>query len=441
MDKFNYKNGQLYCENVNVSDLAKKVGTPFYLYSQNTLQDHFNKIKDAFQEINPLISYSIKNCSNIHILKILKNLGAGMDVVSGGELLRALDANVDPSKIVFAGVGKSSDEIKLALQYKIAWINVESADELENVARLATEMKTQISVAIRINPDVYDPKTHIKTTTGIKDSKFGIDLLQAKGLYIKYKSHPYVKLTGLHIHIGSPIYSAGPYVEAINKVLGYITELENEGVKINSFDIGGGFMTKYHGDEPIESFTEYSIPIIEALKPFTSKGGKVILEPGRSIAANAGILVSQVLYRKKGIEKSFVILNSGMSHLIRPAFYDAYHFIWPVKVNKEYQIPANRVVPTEVESKLQKYDVVGPICESSDFFAKDRPLPEVQDGDLIAVFTAGSYSMSMASQYNSIPRPAEILVNGDRARIIRQREIYEDLVALERDSNDIDLSN
>lgn len=441
MDKFSYKNGQLYCEDVNVSVLAKKIGTPFYLYSQNTLVDHFNKIKNAFKEINPLISYSVKNCSNIHVLKILKDLGAGMDVVSGGELLRALDADVDPSKIVYAGVGKSSDEIKLALQYKIAWINIESAEELENVVRIASDMKTSISVAIRINPDVYDPKTHVKTTTGIKDSKFGIDMLQAKNLYIKYKNHEHVKLTGLHIHIGSPIYSATPYVQAIEKVLGYIDELEKEGVKIDSFDIGGGFMTKYYGNESLNSFEEYSEPIVKALRPFTDKGGKIILEPGRSIAANAGILVSEVLYRKKGVEKNFVILNSGMSHLIRPAFYDAYHFIWPVKVNKDHQIPQSRFPSEELTNSLLKYDVVGPICESSDFFAKDRPLPPVEQGDLMAVFTAGSYAMSMASQYNSIPRPAEILVNGDGAKIIRQREIYEDLVALERETKDIALNN
>lgn len=440
MDKFSYKNGQLYCEEVNVADLAAKIGTPFYLYSQTTLQNHFSGIKEAFRDIDPLICYSIKNCSNLHILKALRNQGAGMDVVSGGELLRALDANTNPSKIVYAGVGKSSDEIRLALKYGIGWINVESAEELENVAQIATEMGSVVSVAIRINPNVYDPKTHAKTATGIKDSKFGIDMLQAKQLYIHYKNHKYIRLTGLHIHIGSPIYSAEPYVEAIEKVLYYVDVLRAAGVRIDTLDIGGGFLAKYYGNEPIDSFTEYAVPIVKALKPFTDKGGKIILEPGRSVAANAGILVSQVLYRKKGVEKNFVILNSGMSHLIRPAFYDSFHFVWPVEVKPEYEIPRNRVIPQDLESKLEQYDVVGPICESSDFFAKDRPLPPVEQGDLIAVFTAGSYAMSMASQYNSIPRPAEILVLGNKATIIRQREIYEDLVALERETVEIDIN-
>lgn len=437
MDKFKYKNGELYCEDIKLSDIASKVGTPFYVYSQTTLEDHFNGLKDAFKEINPLICYSIKNNSNLNILKILKDLGAGMDVVTGGELARALDIQVDPSKIVFAGVSKTDDDILTALKNKIGWINIESAEELANVARIATDCKTQVTVAIRINPNVYDPRTHIKTATGIKDTKFGIDMLQAKNLYIQYLNHPYVKLTGVHIHIGSPIYSAEPYVQAINKMLNYIEELRKEGVVINSFDIGGGFLAKYIGTEGLNSWKEYSEPIVAALKPFVEAGGLVIMEPGRSIAGNSGVLVSKVLYRKQGVEKKFIILDSGMNHLIRPAFYDAFHLIWPVKVEDKYALPINRVVPEELEKQLDMFDVVGPICESSDFFAKDRPLPPLKQNDLVAIFTAGSYAMSMASQYNSLVRPPEILVHKNKALIIRRKEVFEDLVALERNTQEL----
>lgn len=437
MDKFKYSNGELYCEDIKVSDIAKKVGTPFYLYSQTTLENHYNSLKDAFAPINPLICYSIKNNSNLNILKILKGLGAGMDLVTGGELKRALAVGTPPSKIVFAGVAKETHDIQEAIDNNIAWINCESAEELEIVVKVATENKKKVSAAIRINPNVYDPKTHIKTATGIKDTKFGIDMLQAKQLYIKYKDHPFVNLTGLHIHIGSPIYSADPYVEAITKVLGYIDELEASGVKITSFDLGGGFMAKYHGDEEINSFKDYADPICHVLKPFVDKGGKVILEPGRSIAGNSGILIAEVIYRKKGVEKNFVILNSGMSHLIRPAFYDSYHFIWPVKTDSKYSLPQNRIVPKELESELNKFDVVGPICESSDFFAKDRALPPLNQGDLLAIFTSGSYAMSMASQYNTIGRPAEVLIKGNKATLIRPAETFEDIVALERETKEI----
>lgn len=431
MDRFGYINGQLYCEKVDVSQLAQKIGTPFYLYSKTTLQTHYQRFSDAFASLNPLICYSIKNCSNLHILKILVDMGAGIDVVSGGELFRALKAGVNPSKIVFAGVGKSSEEIEQALNANIGWINIESEEELKNIDRIASEMKKNINVAIRINPNVYDPKTHQKTATGIQDSKFGIDMLQAKKLYTEYLSHEYVKLTGVHIHIGSPIYSGEPYAKAIAKVLDFIKELQSEGVNINMIDIGGGYLAWYNGTEEVKSWTEYADKIVPLLKDFAANGGQIVLEPGRSIAANAGILVAKVLYRKQGVQKKFVIVNTGMSHLIRPAFYDAYHFIWPVKVSPDFEISENKTIPEKVQAKLEKYDIVGPICESSDFLAKDRLFPPVEQNDLIAIFTAGSYCMSMASQYNSIPRPAEILVDEDEVRVIRKKETYEDLIALE----------
>lgn len=435
MDYFRYKDGELYCEGVNVNELAKKVSTPFYLYSQQTIQNHYKGLSESFSDLKPLVCYSIKNCSNLHILKFLSEMGAGMDVVSGGELFRAIEAGVNPSKIVYAGVGKSSEEIRTAIEVGIGWINIESEEELLNIDRIASELKKAINVAIRINPNVYDPRTHQKTATGIQDSKFGIDMLQAKRLYTNFLNNEYVKLTGLHIHIGSPIYSGEPYQKAITKVLEYIKELETAGVTINMIDIGGGFLAKYYGNESVDSWNEYSDKIVPLLQDFVDKGGKIVLEPGRSIAANAGILVTKVLYRKQGVQKKFVIVDTGMSHLIRPAFYDAYHFIWPLSTR--YQLEQNRVVSPQLEETLDKYDVVGPICELSDFLAKDRALPAVEQGDLLAVFTAGSYAMSMASQYNSIPRPAEILVSGNTAKVIRKRETYANLIALEKESQEI----
>lgn len=434
MDDFKYSKGQLYCENINVSELAEKVSTPFYLYSKTTIEEHYNKLSTAFAGLNPLICFSVKNCSNLHILKVLKDLGAGMDVVSGGELFRATQIGTDPSKIVFAGVGKSEEEIRSAIETDIGWINIESEEELRVIHQVALDMNKSVNVAIRINPNVYDPRTHQKTNTGIQDSKFGIDMLQAKRLYTEFKDSHFMKLTGVHIHIGSPIYSSEPYQKAIVKVLDFIEELKSEGVKIKMIDIGGGYLAHYNGEEPVTDWKEYGNDIVPLLKEFADNGGQIILEPGRSITANSGILVAKVLYRKQGVYKKFVIVNTGMSHLIRPAFYDAYHFIWPVKTAKDYEVAQNRVIPQELEAQFDKYDVVGPICESSDYLAKDRALPQMEQGDLIAVFTAGSYAMSMASQYNSIPRPAEILVSGSNAEIIRKREQYEDLVHLEQES-------
>lgn len=439
MDQFNYKNGQLFCEDVNLEELAKKVGTPFYVYSETTLKDHYNQFRDAFKSLNSLVCYSIKNCSNLHIIKVLADLNSGFDVVSGGELYRVLEAGADPSKVVFAGVGKSSEEIVQALEANIGWINIESEEELQNVSRIASQLKKKINVAIRINPNVYDPKTHQKTTTGIQDSKFGIDMSKSKSLYTTYLSDPYVNLVGLHIHLGSPIYTGDPYVKAIKKVLEFVEELKASDVKIEMIDIGGGYLANYTGTEETKSWDEYSSKIVPLLQDFSDAGGLVVFEPGRTIAANAGVLVSKVLYRKQGVEKKFIIVDTGMNHLIRPAFYDAYHFIWPVKVTQEQELSENRAISKELMSKLDKYDIVGPICESSDFLAKDRPFPAMLQNDLIAVFTAGSYCMTMASQYNSTPRPPEILVSKSEAKVIRKREVYEDLILLERDSEKIEL--
>lgn len=438
MDRFNYINGQLHCEEVNINNLAKKVELPFYLYSQDTIENHYSSFSAAFAPLNPLICFSIKNNSNLHILKILSEMGAGMDVVSGGELFRVIEIGVDPSKIVYAGVGKSQEELVQAISLNIGWINIESEEELRRIRQIAEELQKTVNVAIRVNPNVYDPRTHQKTTTGIQDSKFGIDMLQAKYLYQEFMNDKFVKLTGLHIHIGSPIYSAEPYEKAIAKILDFINELRSENVTINMIDLGGGYLAHYTGEEDVKLWSEYSDKIVPLLQEFVNQGGQIILEPGRSILANAGVLISKVLYRKQGVKKKFIIVNTGMSHLMRPAMYDAYHFAWPVTVAPEYEINKNRTVSKELEAKLDRYDIVGPICESSDFLAKDRLFPPVEQDDLIAIFTAGSYGMSMASQYNSIPRPAEILVYRNKAKVIRKKECYEDLIALEKESQEIE---
>lgn len=437
MDRFKYINGQLHCEGVNINQLATKVETPFYLYSKNTIIDHYTRFAEAFAPLKPLICYSIKNNSNLHILNILSSLGAGMDVVTGGELYRATKAGVEGSKIVYAGVGKSKEELEQAMTLNIGWINIESEEELRNIHKIAKELNREVNVAIRVNPNVYDPRTHQKTATGIQDSKFGIDMLQAKRLYLEFNNDKHVKLTGVHIHIGSPIYSGEPYEKAILKILDFIKELKTDDLTINMIDIGGGFLAHYKGDETVQQWTEYADKIVPLLQGFVNQGGLVVMEPGRSILANAGVLISKVLYRKQGVHKKFVIVNTGMSHLMRPAMYDAYHFIWPVKIAPEYQLSDNRLMSKALEGKLDKYDIVGPICESSDFLAKDRPFPPVEQNDLLAIFTSGSYGMSMASQYNSIPRPAEILVEGDKACIIRKKESYADLVNMEQEPQEI----
>lgn len=428
MDNFHYKQGQLFCEEVDIDKLATVVDTPFYLYSTETIQNHYTSFYTAFKDLKPLICYSIKNCGNINIIQLLTNLGSGIDVVSGGELFRALKANADPSKIVFAGVGKKNQEIKDAMLAGVGWFNIESEEEFENTRLIAAELKCTTNVALRINPNTYDKKTHVKTSTGIPDTKFGVDISKALSFFKKYGQDPYLKLKGIHIHIGSPIYSGAPYVLALEKILEFVNTLEKEGMNIEMIDIGGGFIAHYDGKEESKNWNDYASYIVPILQPFVNKGGKIILEPGRAITANAGVLISKVLYNKKGLNKKFIIVDTGMNHIIRPALYDAYHFIWPTKTSAGNE-PVNKQAPSNMQ--LEKFDIVGPICESSDFLAKDRPFPTVKQNDLICIFTAGAYCMTMSSQYNATPRPPEILVHGSRISIIRQRETYDDLINLE----------
>jgi diaminopimelate decarboxylase len=427
MDFFNYKNNELHCENVPASRIAAEVGTPVYVYSKATLLHHYRQVADAFSTIQPTICYSIKSCGNLHICKLLIEAGCGMDVTSGGELFRALKAGCDPKKIIYAGVGKTDDEIRMAINAGIAAFNIESEAEIENIDRVAGEMNKSAIGALRINPDV-DPgaKTHAKTTTGKKENKFGVDIDRAERVFDQYKSLKHLKLAGLHLHIGSPIYDVAPYVEAITKANALIDRLTKKGHKIEWLDMGGGFAVNYKHPTQALPVTEHAKALLPLLK---DKPYKLAIEPGRYIVGNAGIILTRVLYRKQGGEKKFVIIDTGMNDLIRPTLYDAYHFIWPVKPDDK-NIPAARdedLLPINGET----VDIVGPICESGDYLAKARALPQTKRGDLLAVFTAGAYGFAMSSNYNNRPRAAEVLVDGDKFTVIRRRETYDDLVALE----------
>ncbi len=428
MDQMQYRDGQLFCEQVNLDDLAARAGTPLYVYSRRTLIDHLDGLMQAFAAVDPLICYSIKSCGNLHILRLLAQRGAGMDVVSGGELYRAREAGVDGGRIVYAGVGKTDAEIRMALEAGIGWFNIESEAEFENIAAIARQMRRQASAALRVNPDV-DARTHAKTTTGKKETKFGVDLERAHRFFERYGKDAHLHLSALHMHIGSPIYTVEPYVEAVEKALQLIADLKATGVAITALDLGGGFGADYE-ERQTPPYAAYADKLVPLLKPFVAQGGRLILEPGRTIVANAGVLLTRVQYIKMGGAKKFVIVDSGMNHLIRPTLYDSFHFIWPTRVTPMHQ-PKTRHRAMHQQG-LEKCDVVGPICETGDYFARDRALPPVARGDLLAVFTAGAYGMVMASNYNAQPRPAEVLVDGAQATIIRPRETYDDLVAPER---------
>jgi diaminopimelate decarboxylase len=430
MDYFNYKTGKLFAENVDVERIATDLGTPVYIYSKATFKDHLQKIKEAYSALVPTICYSVKACGNINILKILAEAGSGFDIVSGGELHRVLQVGGDTSKIVYAGVGKTDREIVEALNANIGYFNIESEAELENLIRLAPvagpkEKNKQPKAALRINPDI-DPKTHKFTTTGKKGNKFGVCLERAQKVFAKYGKNESVNLCAIHIHLGSAGHIVEPYVEAIEKILALVEQLRSGGFTIEAVDIGGGYGADYI-TAAAPTATDYAAAIVPLLK---DKNLKLILEPGASIAANAAILVTKVLYLKTSGEKKFVIVDAAMNDLIRPPLYDAFHFIWPVKAAGKF-VPDRRDKDLQIDG-TEVVDVVGPICESADFFAKDRALPPVKRGDLVSVFTAGAYGFSMSSNYNARGRAAEVLVDGDKFSVIRKRETYEDLISLER---------
>ena len=425
MDQFRYRQGELFCEDVPVARIAEQAGTPVYVYSTAGFREQVQGLQKAFADVDALICFSVKSCGNINILRVLAEMGIGFDVVSGGELHRVLTAGGLAEKVVYSGVGKTDDEICQSLRAGIGYFNVESPAELENLIRLAGELDIKTQAGLRINPDV-DPKTHRHTTTGKKGTKFGIDIEEAPAVFRQFGRDSRVKLTGIDMHIGSPVNSVEPYVQAITKALERIDTLAAEGFTIESLDIGGGFGTDYvDGQAP--AFAEYAAGIVPLL---AGRKLKIILEPGRSISGNAGVLLSRVLYKKQSGAKHFAIVDGAMTDLIRPALYDAFHFVWPVAPADGYVV-SERTDPVDLPG-LEKVDVVGPVCESADFLAKGRLLPPLQRGDLLAVFTAGAFSFVMSSQYNARPRAAEVLVDGDSFSVIRRRETYDDLIALEQ---------
>ena len=421
MDHFVYRRGRLYCEEASVPEVAEVLGTPLYVYSRSTLEEHYRRIAGAFAALHAEVCFSIKSCPNLHICRLLGELGAGFDVVSGGEIYRAIRAGGDPSRFVFAGVGKTDAEIHQAIDAGVGLLNVESEPELENLRAIAAARGAHLQAALRVNPDV-DPRTHAYTTTGLKETKFGVDLDKAAHVFRAYGRDEHVRLCGLHLHLGSPVNRVEPYVQAIRRVLELISRLEAEGFRIECLDIGGGFGAHYDGEDA-PSAADYAAAIVPLLE---GRGLRIILEPGRSIVANAGILLARVLLLKRSGGKEYVIVDAGMSDLLRPALYGAEHFVWPAHPG-ERLVPPSRSLRLRLEG-CQEVDVVGPLCESGDFLARSRFLPSLGRGDLLAVFGTGAYGFSMASQYNSRPRPAEVLVEGDTFRIIRARETYEDLV-------------
>ena len=425
MDSFNYRNGRLFAEAVDVEAIANEVGSPTYIYSRATFKDHLAKIQKAYSRIDTTVCYSVKACGNINILKFMAEAGSGFDVVSGGELYRVQQAGGDMSKVVFAGVGKTDREIVEALKAGIGYFNIESEAELENLIKLAKENNKATKVALRINPDV-DYKSHAYITTGKKENKFGVDIERALNVFDEYGNDKLVKLCAVHVHLGSGGKTIDPYVTAVEKILPVIDELRNRGHEIETLDIGGGYGADYESDT-VPSAADYAAGIVPLLK---DKKLRLILEPGKSIAANAGVLLSRVLYTKQSGDKKFAIVDAGMNDLIRPALYQAFHFIWSTAVEAD-MVPLKRAKDLDMPG-CEVVDIVGPICESADFLAKDRALPALKRGDMISVFSAGAYGFTMSSNYNARGRAAEVLVDGEDFSVIRRRESYEDQLLMER---------
>jgi diaminopimelate decarboxylase len=408
MHDFKYRATELYAENVPVRKIAEEVGTPIYIYSHKTLIRHYRAFSNAFNRYPHIICFALKANSNSAILRLLAKNGCGADVVSGGELYLALRAGIPANKIVYAGVGKTADEIRYSLKSRILMFNIESSDELLSINEIAGDMGIKARIALRVNPDI-DASTHPYISTGLKKYKFGIPIEYAVENYTLAGTLPNVQIVGIHCHIGSQITKISPFVEAVKRILALAKKLKSLGFEIKYLDIGGGLGIPYDN-----RITPYPKELAERIIPLI-KGSDfiLILEPGRAIAGNAGILVTKVLYLKKSTEKEFVIVDGGMNDLIRPSLYEAYHQILPVKKNRRPKV---------------KVDIVGPICESGDFFAKDREINRPLHGDLLAIMSAGGYGFSMSSNYNGRPRPAEVLVKGNKYYVIREREKYKDLV-------------
>jgi diaminopimelate decarboxylase len=424
MDHFHYHNRVLHCDEVPIPLLADEFGTPLYVYSQRTLLHHLNQLRLAFAAVPPLICYSLKTNPNLHICRLMREHGAGFDVTSGGELYRALAAGGTGDRIVFAGVGKTDAEMRSGLDSDVFLFNVESEGELLALADVARALGKVAQVALRVNPDL-PPKTHAKTDTSVKGVKFGLDIDTVLEFAQKMVGNPHVRIVGLHMHLGSPILSTAPYQQGVEKGLALIDRLRGQGHRIEYLNMGGGFGIHYRKQEalPASAFAAVIVPAVQ------KSGCKLILEPGRFVVGNAGVLVSRVIYTKESGGKHFVIQDAAMNDLIRPTLYDSFHRIWPVAPAEGFAAP-----PEDYEASIpgaRRNDVVGPVCESGDFLAKDRQLPPVRRGDLLATFSAGAYGMAMSSNYNSRLRAAEVLVDGTGFRLIRRRETYEDLVRTE----------
>jgi len=412
MNYFTYKDNRLFAEDVAIDALAARLGTPLYVYSARTLRRHYRVLSEAFKGTDSLICFAMKALSNLSILKLFGDLGAGFDIVSVGELMRCLRAGADPGKIVFSGVGKTDEEIEAALKAKILMINVESRPELHRVSAVAQRINLQAPVSLRVNPDL-DPGTHPHISTGHRDSKFGIPLSQVNEYYAEARGLKNLELAGLSTHIGSQITETAPFAEAGEKVAKIVAGLREQGIALKYLDLGGGLGIPYQEEPP--SPAQYSAAL---LAPLRNIGLKIIIEPGRVLVGNAGILVTRVLYVKETDVKRFIVVDGAMNDLIRPVLYEAYHDIVPVV--------------RRAGGDRQTADVVGPVCESGDFFARERDLPAVDSGDLIAVMSAGAYGFVMASNYNSRPRAAEVLINGADVHVIRDRDSFEDIIRNEK---------
>jgi diaminopimelate decarboxylase len=410
MHFFSYKGRELFAEDVRLSEVAKKLGTPAYVYSKKTLVRHFRAFTDAFASVPHLVCYSVKANSNVSLLNVFAKEGGGFDIVSAGELFRALKAGADPQKIVFSGVGKRADEIEYALKANILMFNAESSEELAEIDRMARRLKKKAPVAIRINPNV-DPKTHPYISTGLKKNKFGIEAEEALRQYAHAKKRlRSLELVGVDCHIGSQITELAPFADAVKKIRAFIGQLRKNGIDVKYLDVGGGLGITYK-DEDAPHPSKYGEAILAGT---AGLGVTLIFEPGRAIAGNSGVLLARVVYVKRGTAKNFIIVDAGMNDLARPSLYGSYHAIKPVVKS--------------ASKKEMVADVVGPICESGDFLAKDRELPLLKKGDLVAVMSAGAYGFSMSSNYNSRPRAVEVMVDGEGFDVVRRRETLDDLI-------------
>ncbi len=404
-----YKNNHLFVEELKVEDLAKEFETPLYIYSKNHFIKQYKDFENAFKNVNHKIFYAMKANFNLSVINTFVKLGSGVDANSEGELFRALKAGADPSKIILTSVGKTKNEIKLGLEHNVLMIKAESEEEIELINRIAAELNKVARVAIRVNPDV-DAKTHPYISTGLSSNKFGVDSKTALTIYRRRKDFSNIQFTGIDMHIGSQITSIDPFVEAVQKLSELYFEIEKDGLKLSHFDIGGGIGVNYNDEKlfTVDEFAEKTIPLFKKLNC------EIIFEPGRFLTANGGILITEVLYNKKNGNKDFIVIDAAMNDLLRPSIYQAYHNVQPLeKFNARKEITA---------------DVVGPVCETGDYFTRDRKITEMKSGEFLSVMSSGAYGMVMSSNYNGRRRPAEILVDGDKCSLIRSRETFEHLI-------------